>query len=45
MVQKALRSMPSRFHVKVVVIKECKDITNLKLDELIGSLVALNPTY
>ncbi|KAK5817417.1 hypothetical protein PVK06_022341 [Gossypium arboreum] len=37
LVRKALRSLLERFAIKVTTIKEAKDITTLRLDELIGS--------
>ncbi|KAA0065593.1 gag-pol polyprotein [Cucumis melo var. makuwa] len=38
LVRKVLRSLPSCFSMKVVVIEEANDITTMKLDELFGSL-------
>ncbi|KAA0067164.1 gag-proteinase polyprotein [Cucumis melo var. makuwa] len=38
MVQKVLRSLPSRFSMKVIAIEEANDITTIKLDELFRSL-------
>ncbi|KAA0050148.1 gag-proteinase polyprotein [Cucumis melo var. makuwa] len=38
MVQKVLRSLPSRFSMKMTAIEEANDITTMKLDELFGSL-------
>jgi len=38
LVRKILRSLPKRFAMKVTAIEEARDINNLKLDELIGSL-------
>ncbi|TYK19204.1 gag-pol polyprotein [Cucumis melo var. makuwa] len=38
-VQKVLRSLPRKFHMKVTTIEEAHDITMLKLDELFGSLL------
>ena len=38
LVRKILRSLPKRFAMKVTAIEEAQDISNLKLDELIGSL-------
>ena len=36
---KILRSLPSKWHLKVTVIQEAKDLTKLPLEELIGSLM------
>ncbi|CAM8919962.1 unnamed protein product [Rhodiola kirilowii] len=38
MTSKVLRSLPSRFAMKVTAIEEMHDISTLKLDELMGSL-------
>src|SRR4051812_1270490 len=38
LVRKILRSLPKRFDMKVTTIEEAQDISNMKLDELIGSL-------
>ncbi|KAI3448824.1 hypothetical protein Pfo_005489 [Paulownia fortunei] len=38
LVRKALRSLPERFAYKVTAIEEARDIENMKLDELMGSL-------
>ncbi|KAL6320963.1 hypothetical protein AAG906_010772 [Vitis piasezkii] len=38
-VMKILRSLPSKWHTKVTVIQEAKDLTKLPLEELIGSLM------
>ena len=38
LVRKILRSLPKRFAMKVTAIEEAQDISNLKVDELIGSL-------
>jgi len=38
-VRKVLRSLPRKFDMKVIAIKEAHDITTLKLDELFGSLL------
>ncbi|XP_039122028.1 uncharacterized protein LOC120258644 [Dioscorea cayenensis subsp. rotundata] len=47
LVQKTLRSLLRRFDAKVVAIEEGRDITTMRLDELMGSLQAydmnLNP--
>ena len=37
-VRKMLRSLPKRFHAKITVIKESKDIDKIPLTELIGNL-------
>ena len=37
-VRKILRSLPESFHAKVIAIKESKDLDNIKVQELIGSL-------
>ena len=37
-VQKILRSLPESFRVKVTVIEESKDLDEIKVQELIGSL-------
>ena len=37
-VRKVLRSLPERFHVKIIVIKELKDIDKIPLTELVGNL-------
>jgi len=38
LVKKILRSLPKRFDMKVTSIEEAQDISNVKVDELIGSL-------
>ena len=38
-VMKILRSLPSKWHTKVTVIQEAKDLTKLPMEELIGSLM------
>ena len=38
LVQETLRSLPKRFAYKVTAIEEAKDVQNMKLDELMGSL-------
>ncbi|CAJ2638184.1 unnamed protein product [Trifolium pratense] len=38
LVRKMLRSLPNKFDMKVTAIEEAKDITEMKLDELVGSL-------
>ena len=37
-VRKVLRSLPERFHAKITVIEESKDIDKIPLTELIGNL-------
>ena len=37
-VRKVLRSLPERFHAKIMVIKESKDIDKIPLTKLIGNL-------
>ena len=36
-VRKILRSLPKRFHVKITVIEEVKDIDQIPLTELVGN--------
>ena len=38
LVRKILRSLPKRFAMKVTTIEESQDISNMRVDELIGSL-------
>ena len=37
-VRKILRSLPERFHVKITVIEEAKDIDQIPLTKLVGNL-------
>ena len=37
-VRKMLRSLPKRFHVKIIMTKESKDIDKIPLTELVGNL-------
>ena len=37
-VRKVLRSLPERFHVKIIAIEELKDIDKIPLTELVGNL-------
>ena len=37
-VRKVLRSLPERFHAKIIVIEESKDIDKIPLTELVGNL-------
>jgi hypothetical protein len=38
LVRKILRSLPKRFDMKVIAIEEAQDISDMKIEELIGSL-------
>ena len=38
LVRKVLRSLPERFHAKITVIEESKDIHKIPLTELVGNL-------
>jgi regulator of replication initiation timing len=38
LIQKILRSLPERFRIKVTTIKESKDLDEMKIEELVGSL-------
>src|ERR1044072_9170083 len=38
LIRKILRSLPKKFAMKVTAIEEAQDISNMKVDELIGSL-------
>ena len=38
LVRKVLRSLPERFHAKITVIEESKDIDKIPLTELVGNL-------
>jgi hypothetical protein len=37
-VRKILRSLPKKYDMKVTIIEEAQDISNMKVNELIGSL-------
>ena len=37
-VRKVLRSLPKRFHTKIIVIEESKDIDKIPFIELVGNL-------
>jgi len=39
LVRKILRSLPKRFDMKVTAIEEAQDISSMKVEELIGSLL------
>ena len=36
--RKVLRSLPKRFHAKITVIEESKDVDKIPLTELVGNL-------
>jgi predicted ArsR family transcriptional regulator len=38
LVRKILRSLPRRFDMKVTAIEEAQDVSNMQVEELIGSL-------
>jgi len=38
LIQKILRSLPERFRIKVTTIEESKDLEEMKIEELVGSL-------
>ena len=38
LVRKTLRSLPERFAYKVAAIEKARDVQNMRLDELMGSL-------
>ena len=38
-VRKVLRSLPKRFHAKITVIEQSKDINKISLTELVGNLL------
>ena len=38
-VMKILRSLPSKWHTKVIAIQEAKTLTKLPMEELLGSLM------
>ena len=37
-VRKVLRSLPERFHAKIIAIEESKDMNKIPLTELVGNL-------
>ena len=39
-VRKVLRSLPERFHAKIIAIEESKEIDQIPLTELVGNLQA-----
>jgi hypothetical protein len=38
LIRKILRSLPERFKIKVTTIEESKDLEEMKIEELVGSL-------
>jgi hypothetical protein len=38
LIKKILRSLPKRFRIKITTIKESKDLDNMRIEELVGSL-------
>lgn len=38
LIRKILRSLPERFRIKVTIIEESKDLKEIKIEELVGSL-------
>jgi hypothetical protein len=38
LIQKILRSLPERFKIKVTIIEESKDLEEMKIEQLVGSL-------
>jgi hypothetical protein len=38
LIKKILRSLPKRFRIKVTTIEESKDLDNMKIEELVGSI-------
>lgn len=44
MVRKILRSLPKKFDMKVITIEEAQDLSNIKVDESIGSLQTFEMT-
>jgi excinuclease UvrABC nuclease subunit len=45
LVRKILRSLPKRFAMKVTAIEEAQDISNMQVDEIIGSLQTFELTF
>lgn len=40
MVEKVFRTLPKKFDIVVITIEESKDLTQLSIDELLGSLLS-----
>jgi hypothetical protein len=38
LIRKILRSLPERFRIKVTTIEESKDLEEIKIEEMVGSL-------
>jgi hypothetical protein len=38
LIKKILRSLPEHFRIKVITIEENKDLDDMKMEELVGSL-------
>jgi RNA-binding protein YhbY len=38
LIRKILRSLPERFKIKVTTIEESRDLEEMKIEELVGSL-------
>jgi hypothetical protein len=45
LIRKILRSLPKRFRIKVTTIEESKDLEEMKIEELVGSLHNTNIPY
>jgi hypothetical protein len=44
LIHKILRSLPERFRIKVTTIEENKDLEEMKIEELVGSLQTYEPS-
>jgi hypothetical protein len=38
LIKKILRSLPERFRIKITIIEQSKNLDNMKIEELVGSL-------
>jgi hypothetical protein len=45
LIRKILRSLPECFRIKVTTIEESKDLEEMKIEELVGSLQTYNTPY
>jgi len=45
LIQKILRYFPEHFRIKVTTIEESKDLEEMKIEELVGSLQHMNTPY